>query len=299
MGANINSEWDEESVGLTALGDLVFIYFETLNLFGDLGTSSMKGKVWQKFEVLFPQVNSNVYEGGACISNDGATIYFSSTRKEGFGGTDLWMIKKDKSGKWSNAINLGNSINTKYDEDIPFLSLDGNRLYFSSKGWNSMGGYDIFYSDWNNVLNIWSKPKNIGFPINDADDNKFISLSGDERIAYISSVRPEGFGERDIYKVEFLDTLNHSLSHLISGSITGIGGRIEITKITLENTKTMERSEYRPVTTTYQFVFAVKPGTYTLRAEGYNFLPYTEDITVADEFPPLKIKKNIQVKSSR
>ena len=299
MGAGINSEWDEESVGYTSLGDMVFIYFETLDIFGDLGTSSLKGKMWQKFELLFPQINSNVYEGGACMSNDGSTIFFSSTRKEGKGGTDLWMINKGKNGVWGNAKNLGSTINTIYDEDIPFLSLNGKRLYFSSKGWNSMGGFDIFYSDWSDSLNSWLKPVNIGFPINDADDNKFISLTGDERFAFVSAVRPNGYGERDIYKVEFLDTLNHSFCNLITGSITGLGGKIEITKITLENKKSLELSEYRPVTSTFQFIFAVKPGVYTLRAEGYNFLPYTEEIVVRKEYPLVVIKKNIKVKSSK
>lgn len=299
MGANVNSEWDEESVGLTALGDHVFIYFENLEIYGDIGTSSLKGKMWQKPEMLSPKINSNVYEGGACLSVDGSTIYFSSNRKEGLGGSDIWMIKKEKNGQWGNAINLGNTINTAYDEDIPFLTLDGKKLYFSSKGWNSMGGFDIFCSNWNEAEKIWSAPVNIGFPINDADDNKFISFTGDERFAYISAVRPEGLGDKDIYKVEFLDTLNHSFKHLVTGTITGIGGRIEITKITLQNKVTSEITEYRPVTSTYQFVFAARSGEYTLRVEGYNFLPYSEDITVSNEFPPVEINRIIQVKSSK
>ncbi len=299
MGANINSEWDEESTGLTALGDVVFIYFETLDIFGDLGISSLKGKMWQKFELLFPQINSNVYEGGACMSANGSTIFFSSSRTKGLGGTDLWVINKDKSGRWGNAINLGKTINTIYDEDIPFLSLDGKKLYFSSKGWNSMGGYDIFCSNWNDSLRNWSEPANIGFPINDADDNKFISLSGDERFAYISATRPEGYGDKDIYKVEFLDTLNHTFNHLFKGTISGIGGRIEITKISLKNKKTSEIFEYRPVTFSFNFVFAVKPGEYTLTAEGYNFLVYTEDVTIGNEFPPVEIIRNIHVRSSK
>ena len=81
--------------------------------------------------------------------------------------------------------------------------------------------------------------------------------------------------------------------------ITGFGGKIEITKITLENKKSLELSEYRPVTSTFQFIFAVKPGVYTLRAEGYNFLPYTEEIVVRKEYPLVEIKKNIKVKSSK
>jgi hypothetical protein len=299
MGANINTEWDEESVGLTSLGDIVFIYLENLEVFGDVATSELKGKMWQKTEMLPPQLNSNSYEGGATISNDGTKIIFSSNRKDGQGGTDLWMIKKEKNGQWSNATNLGSTINTTYDEDCPFLSIDGKRLYFCSKGWNSMGGFDIFFSTWDINENRWSEPVNIGFPINDADDNKFISMTGDERFAYISAVRPEGLGDRDIYKIEFLDTLNHSFKHLISGNITGTS-RIELRKIVLSNKHTPEVFEFNPSNiTNTQFVFAVDPGDYSLRAEGYTFVTVIQDLIVPNDYPPAEIKLNIQVKSSK
>lgn len=299
QGANVNSEWDEESVGITALGDKVFVYLETIDVFGDLVSSTMKGKMWQKSEMLPPQVNSAELENGACVSLDGCTIYFSSNRKEGLGGSDIWMIKKNEKGIWGNAVNLGGTINTVYDEINPYLSLDGKKLYFSSKGWNSMGSFDIFYSQWNSKIESWSEPVNIGFPINDADDNNFISLSGDERFAYVSAIRPEGFGERDIYEVEFLDTLHHGFTNLIAGTFSGTNGKIEVTKISLRNKFTGERMDFCPVTTVYKFIFAAKPGHYILHAEGYNFLPYEEDINVVNEYPPVEIKRSIKVNSAR
>lgn len=162
-----------------------------------------------------------------------------------------------------------------------------------------MGGFDIFFSTWDINENRWSEPVNIGFPINDADDNKFISMTGDERFAYISAVRPEGLGDRDIYKIEFLDTLNHSFKHLISGNITGTS-RIELRKIVLSNKHTPEVFEFNPSNiTNTQFVFAVDPGDYSLRAEGYTFVTVIQDLIVPNDYPPAEIKLNIQVKSSK
>ena len=205
VGANINSEWDEETVGFSSMGECIYVYYDNEEAFADLGKSTLKGKIWQKTETLPNGVNSLQYEGGACSTLDGNTIYFSSSRKDGFGGSDLWMIKREKNGVWGIATNMGNNINSSYDEDSPFLSLDGKKLFFSSKGWNSMGGFDIFCSTWNEREKNWSIPVNIGFPLNDADDNNFISFTGSERFAYLSALRPDGFGDRDIYEVEFLD----------------------------------------------------------------------------------------------
>ena len=174
-----------------------------------------------------------------------ATLFiFQATRKEGLGGSDIWMVKRDKNGNWGIPVNLGLSINTVYDEINPYLSLDGKKLYFSSKGWNSMGRFDIFYSEWNDKIQNWSEPVNIGFPINDADDNTFISISGDGTFAYVSAVRPEGFGDKDIYEVEFLDTIHHSFTNLLTGTFSGTNGKIEVTKVTLENKNTSESTEF-------------------------------------------------------
>ena len=299
VGPNINSESDEETVGISPAGDKIFIYFDNNSeTFDDIGIATLKGKMWQKPVMLPPQVNSIEYEGGATISNDGNTIYFSSTRKGGIGGIDLWMVKKDNA-IWGAAINLGNSINSTYDETSPFLTLDGKKLYFASKGWNSMGDYDIFYCQWNENENKWGQPVNIGYPINNADDNSFISFTGDERFAYMSAVRKGGLGDKDIYKIEFMDTTHHRFDHIITGNVSGTAGRIEVTKMLLTNKNTSEVKDYISWTVANYFVYPAQPGEYTLKIEGYNFAPYSEDITVDNNFPPLEINKVIKVQSSK
>jgi hypothetical protein len=298
IGANVNTSWDEETTGITATGDQMYLYYDNEEAFEDIALATLKGKMWQKPELLPEPFNSKEYEGSSCISLDGLTRIFSSERKDGIGGNDLWMSKKEKNGDWTIPVNLGSSINTNYDEDHPYLSLDGRRLYFCSKGWNSMGGFDIFYSTWNENGQRWEKPVNIGYPVNDADDNTVITFKGDQRFAYISSVRPEGYGDKDIYLVEFLDTTVHGFNHYISGSIANMTSRIEMTKVTLENKASGSVTVFQPVTMINQFIIPAKAGSYTLKIEGYNFAPYTEDLVIEDVFPPVEIRKTIQLQQA-
>ncbi|HNP99877.1 MAG TPA: hypothetical protein PKK99_12530, partial [Bacteroidia bacterium] len=300
LGGIVNSEWDEEAVGLSALGDELFIYFDNVDAFADLGIASLKGKTWQKPVMLPELINSKQYEGGACTSLDGSMIIFSSNRKESLGGNDLWMVKKEASGEWGAVTNMGNVLNTKYDEESPFLTLDGKTLYFSSKGHNSMGGYDLFKSSWDAAAGKWGAPVNLGLPINDADDNSFISFTGDGRYAYISALMKDGYGDRDIYRIEYNDTLDHPFRTLITGNVSSSSGsRIELTKVTLTNKADQSVMVYKPNTATNAFVLNAAPGEYTLSVEGYNFAAYTEDITIANEFPVKEVNKQIAVTSTK
>lgn len=299
-GGSVNTEWDEEAVGFSATGDLVFIYFDNAEVFGDIGASSLKGKMWQKPLMMPTNLNTKSLEGGATLSLDGTTLIFSSDVKGSIGGSDLYMIKKEKNGGWSAAENLGNTINTKFAEDFPNLSLDGKTLYFASKGWNSMGGFDIFRSEWDESLGKWGECKNIGYPLNDVEDNNFISFTADGQSAYISSVRTEGFGDKDIYKVEFLDTLHHPFHSYLSGMVSSTtGGKTEITKVSIEEKETGKSTTFAPNTTINNFVLPVVPGNYILRVEGYNFSNYSEELTIEALFPPQEIVHNIQVKTTK
>ena len=113
------------------------------------------------------------------------------------------MSRKLPDGNWGTPQNLGEDVNTAFNEDFPQLSNDGNTLYFSSNGLPGMGGNDIFHSIWNPEVNDWSKPVNMGYPINTPGDNMTISFSINETFAYVSDVREGGFGDYDIYRVEF------------------------------------------------------------------------------------------------
>jgi hypothetical protein len=296
LGANVNTEWDEESVGLSPAGDQVLLYFDNAEYFDDIGMARIKGKMWQKSEVFPIPINSKMIETAATLSMNGNMLIFSSDRKEGSGKSDLWMVNK-VNGAWQNPVNM-KEVNSIDDEINPVLSLDGKTLYFASDGSGSMGGYDIFYSKWNEGSGKWSKPENLGYPLNDVDDNTFISFSGDHRYAYLSAVRPGGLGNLDIYQVEFLDTANHPFAHIISGTIAANSGRIEITKIVLED-DAGKQVVYIPTSANNIFALPADPGNYTLKVEGYNFAPYSEKVTVGNEFPPVAVNKIIQLTATK
>jgi outer membrane protein OmpA-like peptidoglycan-associated protein len=158
---------------------------------------------WSSLEALPGVINSSYRESSISITKDGDLLYFASERPGGFGGSDIYVCSKDSRGEWSRVKNLGSAINTEYDEDGPFIDYDGKALYFSSRGRKGMGGFDIFKS---NLLdkekNEWSDPENLGYPINSPDDDVFFSGTKDGKRWYYSSVRADGLGYSDIYKIE-------------------------------------------------------------------------------------------------
>ena len=154
---------------------------------------------WGTPRPLPPPINSPYHESSISISSDGKKIFVASERPGGWGGSDIYMVEKNGAGQLGTAMNLGPSINSEWDEDSPFLSFDGTVLYFSSKGHDSMGGFDIFRS--RQKLNQWSVAENLGFPINTPGHDTYFVGTKDGKRAYYSSIREEGFGADDIYLI--------------------------------------------------------------------------------------------------
>ncbi|MFN3875183.1 MAG: hypothetical protein ACK4L7_04645, partial [Flavobacteriales bacterium] len=154
--------------------------------------------------LLTERINSKHHEPSASIAPGGDEIYFTSDRPGGYGGRDLYRIRRLPNGEWSLPLNLGSRINTPYDEDAPFIHSDGITLFFSSKGHGTMGGYDIFKATLTDPdMNGWSEPENMGYPLNTVNDDIYFCLSEDGFTGYFSSERPGGMGMQDIYQVVF------------------------------------------------------------------------------------------------
>ncbi|MDX1446467.1 MAG: hypothetical protein R3333_09790, partial [Lishizhenia sp.] len=147
-----------------------------------------------------PKVNSEYWEPHIAFTGDGNVAYFSSNRPGGYGGRDIYRIVRYGNGEWSEPINMGPEINTEWDEDSPFISVDGKTMYFASNGVKSIGGFDIFLTVVNED-NQWSTPINLGSPINSTGDDLYYTTTVDGKVAYITSYRPEGNGEKDIYRI--------------------------------------------------------------------------------------------------
>lgn len=204
LDTSINSSWHDAGTGLSADGEKLLSYHTSPDhIHGHIYESTLINGKWSHPYMLNAHVNSEEYiETSACYSKDQDVIFFSSNRPGGYGGKDLYRVKKLPNGNWSAALNLGPEINTEYDEDAPFIHPTGDILFFSSQGHKNMGGFDVFKSSFDENSNF-SKPENLGYPINTEDDDIFFVLNTDASTGYFSSKRDGGYGSHDIYKVFF------------------------------------------------------------------------------------------------
>jgi hypothetical protein len=304
-GPPLNTAEDEQCVGLSADGKTMMVYYENTEIHGDIfQTFSPKGKSFPKPTPLNENINTDEIETEAFLCGENNDVlYFVSARPGGKGNTDIYIAKKLPDGNWGIPTNLGDKINTSYSEAFPILSEDVKTLYFASEGHNSMGGYDIFKSKWNDELKEWSTPENMGYPLNTADDNMQFTLAGNNRDGYVSAYRKEGLGDLDIYKVVFTDEENTHLTAIRGKIILGDSlykGAYK-TNISLVNIGSGDEVESKQVNKkTGSFIFVVsEAGKYKLTAEEKGYTKYQEEFIVLDksEFKPEMYKKITLLKS--
>ena len=200
IGTKVNTPYHDSNLALSADGNTLFIYKDDGG--GDIYYCERQPDGGWGEPVPMPGIiNSSFEEKSITITKDEKTLYFTSNRPGGYGGTDIYRATKDSKGEWTDVRNLGPVINTEFDEDGPFIDYEGVMFYFSSKGHKGMGGHDIFYSTFDPQKNEWSKPSNLGYPINTPDDDVYFISSPDGKRAYYSSVREDGMGYTDIYLI--------------------------------------------------------------------------------------------------
>lgn len=151
---------------------------------------------------LAKSINFDYYQNHAYLTKDRKTLLFTSEAKEGMGGLDIYRSDKGADGQWGKPVSLGTTINTIYDEDSPYLSDDGKTLYFASKGHPGFGSFDIYKSTL--INDTWSEPENLGQPINSPGHDIFFVNHTEGNAAYFASSRKGGFGDMDIYKINYL-----------------------------------------------------------------------------------------------
>lgn len=278
ISPNINTSEHEASVGLIADGQTLLIYKDAGN--GDIYSSKLDGENWTFPEPLGPEINNpNTWETSACLTSDGNTIYFVSNRSGGMGGRDIWTCVKLPNGKWSKATNLGPPINTEYDEESPFIHPLDNTLFFSSKGHNTMGGFDIFFSE--KTEKGWGEPQNMGYPVNTTDDDLYYVTSPDgKRGYYTSCLQAGGYGEKDIYTVSTPEHKEQALV-LIKGLIIPYPGDPMPSDIEIiaTNNESGLMGRYLPLMRDGSFVIIIPPNAkYTLSYQQNGEEFKTEDI---------------------
>jgi outer membrane protein OmpA-like peptidoglycan-associated protein len=173
---------------------------------------------WSKPKNLGQSINSDFWESAPSIAPDGNSIYFASNRPGGYGGIDIYVAYKNEKGYWEDAINLGPSINTKGDDQTPFIHADNQSLYFSSNGRVGFGGSDIYVAR-KKIDGNWTTPVNLGYPINTYDNEGSIAVASNGVTAYIASDRSDSRGELDIYKISLAENTRAYKTWYIKGQI--------------------------------------------------------------------------------
>jgi flagellar motor protein MotB len=213
-------ESDAGALSISSDGRLIFFTscFRT-DSYGscDLYFSEKTGEKWSVAKNMGPLVNSEFWDAQPSVSPDGKMLYFSSSRPGGSGGPDIWKSEQAPDGNWKKPVNLGPAINTSGSEMAPFIHFDNQTLYFSSGGHPGMGGADLFKSQL--VNGEWTKPVNLGYPVNSSSDELVIivDINGDK--GFVSNNNLKGEGGFDIYYFE----LNESIKPI---PVTYLKGRV-------------------------------------------------------------------------
>lgn len=210
LSPNINTPENEGTASLSADGrTLVFTACQGRKGFGscDLYMSSKTGNDWSKPENLGPTINTRYYESQPALTADGRQLYFVSDRPGGKGRRDIWRSDRSTDGSWTEPVNLGEPINTPFNEASPFIHPNGQSLFFASEGHVGMGGYDLFVADYEPAG--WSAPTNLGYPINTSEDQASLFVSANGSRAYYSyEEQKDGISQKSrLYTFDLPETL--------------------------------------------------------------------------------------------
>jgi outer membrane protein OmpA-like peptidoglycan-associated protein len=327
LGEPINTITHDATVSLSPDGQRMFIYKGDRG--GDIYECVLKGTEWSKPVRLNKNINTDFHESSACYAVDQKSLYFVSDKPGGLGGRDIYMSQLLKKDKWGEPVNLGPVINTPFDEESVFMHPDGKTMYFSSKGHNSMGGYDIFKTIFNDSTKTWSKPENIGYPINTADDDAFFVVSANGRHGYYASIKEGGKGDMDLYVVTFLGPEKPGVmsneDNLLASSTAPVAEKqieeavpIKTNQLTIFKGKVIDAITQEPVEATIEitdnqknelvssftsnsktgrYLIALPSGkNYGIAVKAENYLFHSENFDIPNTSVYQEINKDIQLK---
>jgi len=287
---------DVYPVALSYDGSEMILYYDD-DYIGNLYVSRMEDGMWTPATKLGEHISTKYWESHASFSKDDQTLYFTSNRKGTNGGLDIYVSERQADGKWGPPTNLGTTINTRYNEECPYISEDGQTLYFSSYGHYNMGGYDIFYSR-KNEDGSWAEPVNIGYPINTTDDDLFFQPFDNGNGAYYSVYSPRGIGRHDIYYMNIYSADNPRL-YSVSGTLRTEDGGIDTTRVAIFviDSDSGDTLIYTSPNEEGDFAFQLKQGIYELhfKGEGYEDLIRPLQITSASDKRGIPLEDNIEL----
>ena len=286
----VNSDNNDEALSISYDGQTLFTSRDNPEDDGDIYMSKWINNEWSPAVKLKGDINTPAWEDNCTLSPDGRTLYFSSTRPGGFGGKDIYKSNLLPDSTWGPAKNLGDKINTAEDEDDPFIHLDGKLFTFSSKGHNSMGGYDIFKTYLNPVDSTWAPVENIGYPINTPNDDIHYSISPGGDKGYYSIAKPDGFGDNDLYTVEPGITGIMPTMLVVKGTVLSDNKPVQCNIEVTSNNKIYKKITSNPATGLYFMVLPLgQDYKFTWRLKDSAIKTDNIDVASAKEYV-LKIK---------
>lgn len=283
LPANFNTKKHDAGVIYSADGKTLYTYKKDI-----LWMSELKDGSWSELEPLSKNINDSRFNvPSVTVTQDGNTMFFVATRKDGIGGKDIYSSKKDGD-KWNEPTLLGTEINTEEDEDAPFLSNDGKTLYFSSTGHKGIGGYDVYKSEI-----VDGKPTaavNMGVPLNSPFDDIYLVIDEEDEIGFFSSNRDGGFGAMDIFGFDLScpNIENTEIRGIVYNKNDKLPLEAKLSLVDIENNNTV--NETNSLVTNGKFLLVAPPEkTYNLNIEalGYDKQTVKLDIPKQCEFYPL------------
>lgn len=236
---------------------------------GNLYYSQRTDTTWTRIKSVGRYVNSIYWEAHGFISPNGRTMYFSSNRPGGEGELDIWVSQRASDGTWERPVNLGNVINTPYDENTPFWDPDEDALVFSSVGHISMGSYDVFRSVFRN--GVWTQPVGMPYAFNTVMENTNYILNNNAP-GFVASRFDDASQSRNIFGIVAINPADEITT--ASGMITledGMEVNPSVAGVRVINIQTGAATENIKISADGTFRFDIKPGDYRvyINHEGY------------------------------
>lgn len=296
----VASDYNVGTAGISPDGRQMMIFMGGANDPGSIFVINKSGSEWSKPSLLANTLNTPKYiESTASITPDGKVIYFASDRIGGQGGMDIYRIEKNTDGTWTRPVNLGPEVNTKDNEDAPFIHPDQQTLFFTSDGHNTMGGRDIFKTTL--VNKSWTKPENMGYPVNTTANDNYFTLLADGKRGYFSSDRKGGLGGQDLYTIDMPEDATGIPLTLIKGRILNAeNGKPMPTKIYIIDNATDKKLDfvYQPDPETGNYLIILPPAKdYDVVIESEGFLPYTLNIFIPNQTYFYELFQQINLKT--
>jgi outer membrane protein OmpA-like peptidoglycan-associated protein/tetratricopeptide (TPR) repeat protein len=221
LPGNINTNENEAAQSESIDGEwLIFNICNKPGGFGscDIYISYRTADGWSAPENMGDSINTEYWEAAPSLSPDKQDLYFSSSRPGGYGGSDLYVSHRLRNGKWSAAENLGPTINTIGEESTPFIHADNQTLYFNSTGHPGYGDNDLFVTR-KMPDGTWSKPENLGYPINTIENDGALVIAADGKTVYYTSERADTRGELDLYSFEMREDVRPAQTLWVKGRV--------------------------------------------------------------------------------